>query len=130
MSTKYQVNVVETAQTPQYKATPALLTPTDESQVESVRDILQRYSITGTVYGRDPSKDSWTVGLDEKATAYSDGVDDALDVPDLSYMDEMEMDDYLGEHILNSQPSVNEDEEETKPSGDLDNPEESPPQQQ
>lgn len=113
--TKFLTNVYDTDLSLQFIPTPLLGTKTDSAQVESVRDILTRYTITGTVYGRDPSKDSYTVDIGEKANAYSPGVDDALDVPDLSYMDEMEMDDFVRENLTEVKKDDQSNDSEEKP---------------
>ena len=101
MSTKFAVNVYEGDLSPQVMDTDLLSGDVDPTQAVSVRDILDRYQITGIAYGRDPSRDSYIAEIDESedTSERNQRVNDALDTPDLSYMDEMEIHDYIKDNI-------------------------------
>lgn len=101
MSTKFAVNVYDGDLAPQVIDTNLLGGDVDATQAVTVREILDRYQITGIAYGRDPSRDSYITELseDEDTSERSQKVNDALDTPDLSYMDEMEIHDYVKDNI-------------------------------
>lgn len=80
-------------------STPSLLSPTDDSQADSVRSILQRFAVTGVAIGRDPSRDSYIGDLREDEPIDTEKVNDMLDTPDLSMLDEMEIKDYIRDNI-------------------------------
>jgi hypothetical protein len=76
-----------------------LLSQTDSSQADDVRTILSRFAITGIATGKDPSRDSFIGEMSDDVPADSKTVNDMLDFPDLSYMDEMEMKDYIQDNM-------------------------------
>lgn len=90
-----------------------LLPQVDDSQAESVRSILNRYAITGIAYGRDPSRDSYIAEMSDDHPLDYERVNDLLDTPDLSLMDEMEIQDMID----NNYTITNKEEkpEETPP---------------
>lgn len=103
MSTKFEVQVYDPESYRNEMPTPALGSQTDSSQADSVRSILQRFAVTGIATGRDPSKDSYIGRMDEDtdidAPENRQNVNDMLDTPDLSMMDEMEIKDYIADNI-------------------------------
>lgn len=72
-----------------------LLPQVDDSQAESVRTILNRFAITGIATGRDPSRDSYIAEMSDDHPLDDEKVNDLLDTPDLSMMDEMEIHDLI-----------------------------------
>lgn len=78
---------------------PELLAQTDASQADDVRSILSRFAITGIATGRDPSRDSYIGQMSDDVPADDKTVNDMLDFPDLSYMDEMEVKDYINDNV-------------------------------
>lgn len=91
-----------------------LLPQVDDSQAESVRTILNRFAITGIATGRDPSRDSYIAEMSDDHPLDDDKVNDLLDTPDLSLMDEMEIHDLIDNNY--SITKKEEIPEETPPS--------------
>lgn len=90
-----------------------LLPQVDDSQAESVRSILNRFAITGIATGRDPSRDSYIAEMSDDHPLDDERVNDLLDTPDLSMMDEMEIHDMIeNNYSLTKKP---EKPEETPP---------------
>lgn len=78
---------------------PNLASLTDTSQADDVRTILSRFAITGIATGRDPSRDSYVGHMSDDVPADNKTVNDMLDLPDLSYKDELEIKDYINDNI-------------------------------
>lgn len=120
MSTKFEVQVYEFESWCSENPSPALLTPVDPSQADSVRSILQRFAVTGIANGRDPSRDSFIGDLREDEPIDTEKVNDMLDTPDLSMMDEMEVKDFIADNISFIEKSEDQPDGESKqpPSGE------------
>lgn len=97
--TKFLTQVYEYSSWDKEFVSPALLSSVDASQADSVRSILQRFAVTGIATGRDPSRDSFIGDLREDESIDTEKVNDMLDTPDLSMMDEMEVKDFIADNI-------------------------------
>lgn len=101
---------------------PLLLSRTDSSQADDVRSILARFAITGIANGRDPSRDSYIGQMSDDVPVDDKRIDEMLDFPDLSYLDEMEMKDYIHDNIQFTEeeepdpPAVNQAQSPPDPS--------------
>lgn len=97
--TKFESQIYDYSSWDKEFLSPALLSSTDSTQADSVRSILQRFAVTGVATGRDPSRDSFIGDLREDEPIDTEKVNDMLDTPDLSMMDEMEVKDFIADNI-------------------------------
>lgn len=71
---------------------------TEQGQSDSVREILNRYARQGVVDTPPDSKSRYVMQFADDEPLDGDKVNTLLDMPDLSYMDELEVSDFISQN--------------------------------
>lgn len=71
---------------------------TEQGQSDSVREILNRYARQGIVDTPPDAKSRYVMQFADDEPLHGDKVDTLLGMPDLSYMDELEVTDFISQN--------------------------------